>query len=310
MFKSFANGIGDLAEDAIEGVSSLWSSETEPSVPTSATDSSTLLYAMASELWPGAGITGNEEQFQALPIDIEVLDRFLIANGAPTREDENGNIVIDDNGDWSNLDRGAARTLSAVMDSRGGDSTRHFDSNFNHTPVHGIATGPYGELLNTLAHHEAGGNYDIVYNGAQAHFNRHFGGEGVTQQTVGDILQWQRDVINQTDSPSSAVGAFQFVGPTLRGLVRNLDIDLNARFTPELQQRLAMELLREAGVPRHLESGNIAAAENATARIWASIYRADGSGQYDGYVGNRAYGDAGDVLARTAQNLHTPEFTA
>jgi len=43
---------------------------------------------------------------------------------------------------------------------------------------------------------------------------------------------------------SSAVGRYQIVGKTLEGLIKKLDLSLDQKFTPELQDRLARELVK------------------------------------------------------------------
>jgi muramidase (phage lysozyme) len=65
-----------------------------------------------------------------------------------------------------------------------------------------------------------------------------------------------------------AVGRYQFIGPTLRGLVQRLNIPLNAKFSPELQDRLFLSLLKSGG------PGQWVGLRNATIQELAIIRQA------------------------------------
>lgn len=255
---------------------------------------------------------------------MERLEEFMIANGAPVdafgRVDYNAPEEA-----WENFSAESASFAREIMYGVSEEAGQAYDASLHgrgeYIAATGIATGTYGSLLNVIADAEANGDYNIVYNGAQAHFNQRMAElnvgrapedmiHGVTDMTIGEIMQWQRDVINETNSVSSAVGAFQFVGPTFRGMVEKLGVGMDEKFDEAMQQRFAMELLREAGVPGMLARGDIAGAENAVASKWASIYTANGGGAYDGYAGNNAYASAEDVLRSTSANIRglSPEL--
>jgi hypothetical protein len=97
------------------------------------------------------------------------------------------------------------------------------------------------ELLTTIAKVESKNNY-----------NAYFGNAGntsilFTSMTVGEVLAWQKQFVEQ-GNPSSAVGRYQFIDSTLRGLVSQLNIDQNEKFDPALQDRLAVALLERRGI--------------------------------------------------------------
>ena len=79
-------------------------------------------------------------------------------------------------------------------------------------------------------------------------------GKALTSITVGRIMDLQSDDRSLSNSEwisqgrLHAVGRYQFTGPTLRALVQRLNIDRNALFTPELQDMLALSLLKSGGI--------------------------------------------------------------
>ena len=77
-------------------------------------------------------------------------------------------------------------------------------------------------------------------------------------------------------------------------LVRDLRLDLSSGFTPDLQDRLAIVLLKRAGLTA-FEDGRAKPAEfqDAVAKVWAGLPMQDGKSAYDGLAGNRA------VITRT-----------
>ena len=86
--------------------------------------------------------------------------------------------------------------------------------------------------------------------------------------------------------PSSAVGAYQLIEPTLRRLVKKLGIDENAKFDSAMQDRLGLELVREAGGDRY-KKGRISDSkfQNRLANTWASIATTKGKSAYGQHTG-------------------------
>ena len=70
----------------------------------------------------------------------------------------------------------------------------------------------------------------------------------------------------------SAVGRYQFIDDTLDGLVERLGLSGNERFTPELQDRMAMHLARDAGMDDWL-TGRLSDERFAAnlSRVWAGL---------------------------------------
>lgn len=81
-------------------------------------------------------------------------------------------------------------------------------------------------------------------------YGRFTGGDvNLTQMTLREILELQRKMLAHPDNHynSSAVGRYQIVSKTLKGLIKELGLSLDTQFTPELQDRLADQLIRGRG---------------------------------------------------------------
>ena len=114
----------------------------------------------------------------------------------------------------------------------------------NHIPVDPAA---YASLLNTIAKGESNGNYNAHYSNS-SNTTVLF-----TEMSVAEVMKWQADFV-AGGNPSNAVGKYQFMGPTLRGLVQKLDIDTKAKFNSQLQDRLAIALLEKRGALEFVEN--------------------------------------------------------
>lgn len=128
---------------------------------------------------------------------------------------------------------------------------------------------------------EAGqGGYDAVQHGARSRPAR-----PPTRMTIAEIYRW----IDRTPGQPHAIGRYQFIPSTLRTLVAELGLSRQARFTPEVQDRLADLLLEDAGFSAFLAGriGRHRFMENL-ARIWAGFPTSTGRSYYHGQAGNRA----------------------
>lgn len=135
----------------------------------------------------------------------------------------------------------------------------------------------YAPLLETIAKGESRDNYDAHYGNAGNSAIR------FTDMTVAEVLEWQAAFVRQ-GSPSSAVGRYQFIRPTLAGLVKQLRIDPQARFDAALQDRLAIALLERRGsrafVGKALTREQFAAE---LAKEWAALPRVIGDDPHESY---------------------------
>lgn len=135
-------------------------------------------------------------------------------------------------------------------------------------------------ILNLIKQHESRHNYNIIYGGST---------RPLTSWTVQRVLEFQRSWITQ-GAKSSAVGAYQFINSTLERLVSKLGVSRSSTFDFQLQDRLALELLKERGLERYLQ-GRMSRAQFMLnlSKEWASLPR-DNSGlsYYDGDGLNKA----------------------
>lgn len=145
----------------------------------------------------------------------------------------------------------------------------------------GALAGPVAQLLDLIALAEAGpAGYNAVQHGA---VKRPFALP--TQLTLGEIFDW----IKATPRQPHAIGRYQFIPPTLRRLVKIKGYSRETRFSPEVQDQLALILLQEAGLnefaartlPHRAFMKNLA-------RIWAGLPLPNGRSYYQGHAGNKA----------------------
>lgn len=160
----------------------------------------------------------------------------------------------------------------------------------------------YTPLLNTIAKGESHGNYNAYY-GSSNNTTVHF-----TDMSIADVLRWQQDFINK-GSPSSAVGKYQIVRPTLAGLVQKLKIDPNTKFNQSTQDTLAVALLEKRGalafIQKRLSREQFAAN---LAQEWAALPRVTGPNPTQSYYAgdglNKAHISIEEVYKALA-TLHT-----
>ena len=97
----------------------------------------------------------------------------------------------------------------------------------------------------------AGGREVLGYKGAYSGLAGS-GGRNLTDLTVKEVMELQADDGRSwdqwyADGKIHGAGRYQFRGTTLKGLVDKLQIDPNTKFSPQLQDSLALNLLRSSG---------------------------------------------------------------
>jgi hypothetical protein len=125
------------------------------------------------------------------------------------------------------------------------------------------------------------------------------GDKKLTSMTLADVMA------SQQRGDKFAVGAYQFIPGTLAGAVIGSGLDPNTRFTPEVQDRLAQQLIlggaKRPTLTRYLtgKSNDLAGATDDIAGEWAALRGSGGRGRYDGdSAGNMASIGVGDLLPR------------
>lgn len=100
-------------------------------------------------------------------------------------------------------------------------------------------------------------------------------GRALTDMTIAEIMALQAEVPGMSNQEwinqgrLHAVGRYQFIGSTLPGVVKRAGIPLSAKFTPEVQDLLALQYLKEAGI-----GAWVGPSDNATAQERAIIDQA------------------------------------
>ncbi|EBA15689.1 hypothetical protein RSK20926_13699 [Roseobacter sp. SK209-2-6] len=136
-------------------------------------------------------------------------------------------------------------------------------------------------LLHLIASAEAGkAQYDAVQYAARIRPSKR-----PTEMTIAEIYAW----IDATPGQQHAIGRYQMIPATLRRLVKKTGARRSDRFSPALQDRLAQQLLEEAGLGAVL-AGEIGRRDfmHNLAKIWAGLPTASGKSYYHGLAGNKA----------------------
>lgn len=118
-----------------------------------------------------------------------------------------------------------------------------------------------------------GGNTVLGYSGPFSQMSQH-SGRKLTDLTIGEIMELQRDPGSSMSMDQwiksgklHAVGRYQFIGSTFANVVNKMGIDSNTRFTPEVQDAMALWLLRNSknGIGQWVGPANYATAQERAA---------------------------------------------
>lgn len=120
------------------------------------------------------------------------------------------------------------------------------------------------KLLDFISGPESAGNYNAVFGNARSSAD-------LSGYTVDGILARQ-NAERKAGAKSTAIGRYQIIYKTLAGLRKQMSLSGNEKFTPELQDKMALQLLRNRGYER-FRSGKMSLTEFALqlAQEWASI---------------------------------------
>ncbi|MCF7983061.1 MAG: conjugal transfer protein TraG N-terminal domain-containing protein [Thiohalocapsa sp.] len=145
-----------------------------------------------------------------------------------------------------------------------------------------VSNGASARLLDLIAAPESRGNYNALYRDADQQQIR------LTDMTLDQVRQLQQRLV--ADRGGSPVGRYQIIDDTLDRLMTRMGLSGRERFTPELQDRMALLLARDAGLDAW-QSGRLSDEHFAhnLSSIWAGL-PSDASNQsyYEGLAGNRA----------------------
>jgi len=137
-------------------------------------------------------------------------------------------------------------------------------------------------VLDLVSGPESLGNYNAWYRDA------HQSQVQLADLTVGEVRTLQDRLVRRNGG--TAIGRYQIIDDTLDGLIARMGLSAQARFTPALQDRMAIHLARDAGLDAWL-AGALDDARFAAnlARVWAGLPAGrSGRSHYAGIAGNRA----------------------
>jgi muramidase (phage lysozyme) len=173
-------------------------------------------------------------------------------------------------------------------------------------------------LLETIKRPESGGNYNVMYGGTEA---------PLTDMTINEVRATQQQhlqnqLANGAKEGSTAAGAYQIIGDTLDGLVAKMGLTGDEKFTPEMQDAMAIELAKEDGLEKFMTGQmSLDDFQNNLAKTWAGLPTTEGRSAYAGdAIGNAAgmsvdefrnalQGSGGAVQARQQQRVPTSQNT-
>lgn len=107
----------------------------------------------------------------------------------------------------------------------------------------------------------------------------------LVNMTLGDIDKLQTKMLRHPNNKwnSSALGRYQIIRTTLRGLKKEMGLTDDMKFTPELQDLMAVQLLKRRGYDKWLRGQMTDKAfVNGLSREWASLPNSSGKGSYSG----------------------------
>lgn len=203
--------------------------------------------------------------------------------GGPTPEDLEANA------------RSNIETTGQVPNERVSGAFAQFSERFG-PRAQSVSTG-LTALSDFIGSVEAPKGYGQVYGGSRVK-------RDVSKMTVGEVLAFQKEMLRSqrhkpVDQRSSAVGKYQFISKTLRGLIRKHKVPMETPFNKELQDSLALELMKGRGLDRYLD-GRLSENQFADnlAKEWASMPNRSGKSAHAGVGTNRALVSRRDFLAK------------
>ena len=111
----------------------------------------------------------------------------------------------------------------------------------------------------------------------------------ISTLTIGEIKEVQRLMLQNQKGrnlPSSAIGKYQFISTTLNELAAKAGLSDDTIFSPDVQDKLAIEKLKSRGYDKWINN-NMSDDEfqKNLSKEWASIANVDGNSYYNQHVG-------------------------
>lgn len=161
------------------------------------------------------------------------------------------------------------KKTGAIYNTEGAIGIPRVDENGNIINRQSTLTGSAEMLAQAISHGEGG--YSSVNRGLVNGVNLGSYEEDLSKLTVDEILARNK---LPTDDPRrmNAVGRYQIINSTLRDLKKNMGLSGNELFTPELQDKMFLELLPKSakGYINGKHNDKISAMTDVS-KVWASV---------------------------------------
>lgn len=101
-------------------------------------------------------------------------------------------------------------------------------------------------------------------------------GKNLTDMTVGEILERAPNPNDNAETRKQkgavfAAGRYQIIPETLTSLVNQGVVSRSDKFTPEIQDKLALNLIDRSGATKSINEGDLEKAQYQLAKVWASL---------------------------------------
>ena len=168
-------------------------------------------------------------------------------------------------GAYTDVRERAPDNLGGLLDGFVGRATGVIDQTTPRAPS--MITGNNEPILMIVKRHESRGDYDAIWGGIS---RADYPSKPITQMTIGEVLAWQDSIDRKYNS--EAVGAYQILEDTLRGLYGAAGLSQGDLFNRANQDRLGVALLERRGLSayRSGQLSEIGFAQNL-AKEWASF---------------------------------------
>jgi hypothetical protein len=172
--------------------------------------------------------------------------------------------------------------LAGTVPKGTGTSFASADSNYVMPGSTKRATGEHSNLLDFIGIKESRGNYNILVGGKTE--------PNLTNMTIAEVLEYQSGMLRRGHE-STAVGKYQIIKATLQDLIKKGYASPSDKFSPEVQDRLAVGLLKRRGLDQYL-GGKIDKEQFADnlSKEWASLPYKTGASFYAGVGSNKSAG--------------------
>ena len=128
-----------------------------------------------------------------------------------------------------------------------------------------IDPAAYTNLLTTIAEGESRGNYNAYFgNSANTSLK-------LTEMSIAEVQAWQDKYVADGNA-SNAVGRYQIISPTLKGLIKELKLKPSQVFSERIQDKMAITLMERRGAVDFVND-KISAKQFAAnlAKEWAAL---------------------------------------